>query len=240
MLSLLQLAFYSVPEEEEEEMMHLDLPDFLWQERCEKLFGLCKEYWNLPWTEDVTSAPERYVSLKQTMEKPESCVLSSDFDGYESLISRITRSRDETLSQDIRAFFAQRRDKQAKNGQARALFRAALHSGREEYVDEMVHQMHIWSYLSLPETIDEVIRPIPFSARFSSKDYIIPGRREEVFSLADLIESVKGGNVRIVMYIREHCSKRDIRDLVDQLYASYIHGSDYGMRNPQGFYSILQ
>ncbi|SOB74452.1 hypothetical protein BQ9231_00569 [Cedratvirus lausannensis] len=186
------------------------------------------------------------------MEKPESYVLFSGFDGYESLMARMTHSRDETLLsldrgvstsillQDIRAFFAQRRDKQAKNGQAKALFRAALHSGREEYVNEMVHQMHIWSYLSLPETIDEVIRPIPFSARFSSKDYIIPGRREEVFSLADLIESVKGGNVRIVMYIREHCSKRDIRDLVDQLYASYIHGSDYGMRNPQGFYSILQ
>jgi hypothetical protein len=242
MLSLLQLSFYAVPEEDEGEMMHLDLPDFLWQERCEKRFGLCKEYWNLPWTEDVTSAPERYFSLKEGYEGDYNYAFLGDDDEFGQLANRITHSHDILLLQDVRDFFAQRRDKREKAGQAKRLFRAALASGKEEYVDEMVHQMYIWSEIwSLPKIVAEVVRPTLFTTRFSSSDYIMPGRREKVFSSSDLIESIKGGNLRIVLYIQEHCSKRnESRELVGQLYKSYVYSSNYGMRNPQGFYSILQ
>ncbi|QIN54184.1 hypothetical protein [Cedratvirus kamchatka] len=240
MLSLLRLAFFAVSEEEEKEMINIDLPVFLWQERCERRFGLCKEYFFLPWTEDVTSPAQRYFSLKRKEQQPEIFALPSDEGGL--LAERLRYFQDEYLLQDLRSFFAQRRDKTEKRAEAKRLFQAALYSGREEYVDEMVHQMHIWSYLSpLPETIDKVIKPVPFSPSFSSKDYIEPGRRGEVFEAADLIDSIKGGNVRIVLYIQEHCSleERNPR-FQEELIKAYIYGSEYGSRNPQGFYSILQ
>ena len=242
MLSLLQLSFYSVPEEDEIKMMNLDLPAFLWQERCERRFGFCKEYWNLPWTEDVTSPAQRYLSLKADYGEPQAYDLAGEEGEYDLLRLRMLSLQDDALIGDIREFFTQRRDKKAKAGEAKCLFRTALLSGKEEYVNEMVHQMYIWTNLDyLPETIDKVVKPIPFSANFSSKDYIIPDRREEVFSSSHLIDAVRGGNVRIVLYIQEHSRlRRDDLNLQEELIQAYIRGSSRGFMNPQGFYSILQ
>lgn len=242
MMSLLQLAFFAVPEEEEDMLVDLNLPDFLWQEKCERLFGLSKEYWNLPWTEDVTTFPQRYFSLKENHREPYNPPAEEDGQ-YESLKWRTRFSSDILLLQDIRDFFAQRRSKQEKREEAKELFRASLSSGREDLVDEMVHQMYIWSLIAtLPKTISETIRPIPFSTSFCVKDYIIENHAvDRVFNLDQLVEAIEGGNLRIVLYIEKYCGAyHHSEEFTESFFYSYVTGSRMGLCNPQGFYSILQ
>ncbi|SPN79230.1 Hypothetical protein BRZCDTV_224 [Brazilian cedratvirus IHUMI] len=243
MLSLLQLAFFAVPEEEEDMLIDLNLPDFLWQEKCERLLGLSKEYWNLPWTEDVTSVPERYFSLKENHREPFNPPAEEDGQ-YESLKWRMWFSFDVLLLQDIRDFFAQRRSKQDKRVQANELFWASLSSGREDLVDEMVHQMYIWDCIAiLPKTISQTIKPIPFSASFCVKDYIIENHSvDQIFTLEQLLETIKGGNLRIVLYIEKYCGvyHHHREEFTESFFYSYVTGSGMGLYNPQGFYSILQ
>lgn len=236
MLSLLQLAFFAIPEEEEDMLVELNLPDFLWQEKCQRLFGLSKEYFYLPWTEDVTTVPERYFSLKHE-KLPYKRSFTTD-DECDLLADRMIYSCDNLLLQDVKDFFSQRRHKTSKMKQSKVLFEAALNSGKEDLVDEMTYQRHVWDYISLPETIAEVIRPIPFSSSFLPKDYIIKNPGQSIFSSEHIVEAIKGGNVRIVLYIEEHCPLQ-IKDanFLDTVFDIIQYEGKY---NPQGFYSILQ
>lgn len=236
MLSLLQLAFYAVPEEEEEELAQVNLPEFLWQQRCERLFGLSKEYWNLPWTEDVTTVQERYFSLKNSHKKP-SPPFCKNLDECQLLAHRMRYAPDVLLLQDVKDFFSQRRDKKEKMMQSKILFTAALNSGREDLVDEMVYQRHVWDFISLPKTIAEVIRPVPFSSSFRAEDYIIEESEEDIFDLGDMLEAMKGGNLRIVLYLEQYCSF----SLDNPIFIDSIFGiCEETRHNPQGIYSILQ